>query len=174
MHFFKNVRPLYFLQLLISCENTFQNFQNLYFLLSKTYFLVFQKTKKRWKKLFLRFWVKTTVFDNVLNFIILLIPDLVYKSVLTFFLKAIERKIWGGKKCHFGPFWDYLPPSNFFSITVSKKVKTLLYSILGVRSMIKLRKWSKNVFFPQNLKKYFFGHFWVFWKTKKCDFDGKK
>ena len=59
------------------------------------------------------------------------------KSVFTFRLYAITKKLQGGKNLKKGPKWEFSPPYNFFAIGFSKKVKTLFNSKSGMKKKMK-------------------------------------
>ena len=136
-------------------------------------FWILKKSQNFEKIYFSSFQGKNIFFKDFFNVILLLIPGLLYKSVVTFLLNAQTKPWEGGKKSKKGPKGHFLPPCKFFIIAFSKKVKTLLYSKLGISSEIKLKKLSKTFVFPENLKYLFFRQLWVFFKTQRCIFWGK-
>ena len=62
----------------------------------------------------------------------------------------MAKKLRGGKKPKIRSKKHFLDPCNFLTIAYSKKVKTLLYSKSGARSMMRWRKLRKNIVFTQN------------------------
>ena len=162
MHFFKILWPHCFLKLLISYLKTSWYFQNVLFLPLKMHFWILKKSKNFEKIYFSSFQGKNIFFKDFFNVILPLIPGLLYKSVVPFLLNALTKPWEGGKKSKKGPKGHFLPPCKFFIIAFSKKVKTLLYSKLGIRSKIKLKKLSTTFFSPRKSKIFIFRQLRVF------------